>query len=222
MKLQTITNIETSAKCNLSCQYCMSPIQMKWRDVGLMSMHTFEATMDIVKKLVKKGTQREINLFGVGEPLLNEHIIDMLKMAKRISPIWPVHLNTNGIFFTEEIAKKLKDAGLDGIDITGHNHKATATSIKICKKMQLKYNVTYDFAIAPNNWAGQVDWFEPDYTYPCPWVARGQAFVMWDGAIVNCCFDAKKMNVLGNVYDTPIDAINIKPFELCGKCHQKI
>ena len=225
MKITTITNIETSAKCNLACQYCMSASQHKWRDTGLMDMDTFEATMKIVKKFVEAGTQREINLFGVGEPLLNENIIEMIKIARKTSPLWPLHLNTNAFFLTKEVADKLRTSGINHIDITGHDHFHTAKGIKILRKAGIRFNLTYDFVISPNNWAGQVDWFPADYKVICPWITRGQAFVMWNGDIVNCCFDAKKTNVLGNVKENTFDQIKeicIKEFELCKNCHQRI
>lgn len=218
----TINSIETSSKCNLSCQYCMAKEQHKWRNTGIMSIETFRNALTWIKYFSDKGTQRELNLFGIGEPLLNSSIVEMVNLARRIVPAkYRVHLNTNGVYLTEELAYALSAAGINSIDLTAHDAFHTAKAIRILKKAGIPGNISLDFITQPNNWAGQVNWFPSAVRYPCPWLHIGQAVVLSNGDIIQCCFDAKASNIIGNVGDAPHDLLT-GPFELCKSCHQDI
>ena len=223
MKPQTIMNVEVSALCNLQCVYCMSHKQAQFRSVGLMAQDTFDRVIELIKIFVSRGTQTEVNLFGTGEPLLHPKLPEFVRQARNVLPLcMPVHINTNGGLLTEQLLDKLVMAGISQIDVTGHNHFYTARALRLIRGNGVKCNVTYDFALVANNWAGQVDWFPSEVRYKCPWLHRGQLYIAWNGDILQCCFDAKASNVLGNIYDTSIDDIEIKPFELCKSCHQDI
>lgn len=223
MKPTTIMNIEVSALCNLKCQYCLSRIQNQYRRTGLMDRSTFEKCVEWVKYFLKKGTQTEVNLFGVGEPTMNSNLTEYTKILRKELPLCiNIHTNTNGGYMTEELAKGLIDAGMNQIDITGHEHSYTAKTLRLFRRLGIKTNLTYDFVIVPNDWAGQVDWFKSEVNYPCPWLHRGQLFIAWNGDILQCCFDAKATNVLGNIFKNEPDDIDCKPFGLCEKCHQTL
>lgn len=219
MKITTINSIEVSSLCNNKCQYCPAPLQSSYRKTGLMDMDIFKKALEWVLYFSRRGTQQELNLFGVGEPTLNPDLVEMAAMAKRhLSVNKPLHLNTNGVLMTPQLAMDLKKAGVDKIDITGHDHYITARTVKIFKKIGMPSTVSYDFAISPNNWAGQVDWFEPDYRYPCPWLGRGQIMVMSTGDITTCCLDAFGRGIFTNVNEN-IALAELKPFDTCSSCH---
>ncbi len=223
MKITTINSIETSSLCDNSCEYCCSPEQHKYRETGLMTLEIFEKALEWVTHYVLKGTQLELNLFGVGEPTLNKDIVEMVHRARCAMPAkLMVHLNTNGNKMTLELARALKRAGVSDIDITGHNPRATAKTIKIFKEVGIDGQLSIDFMTSPNNWAGQVDWFEPDYEYPCPWLHRGQVMIMSNGDVTRCCLDAFAKGVMGNVLTDDLSEMELTPFEVCDKCHQTV
>lgn len=223
MKPTTIMNVEVSALCNLKCVYCMAPKQSQFRPVGLMSADTFCKVIEWVKIFVSRGTQTELNLFGTGEPTLHTKLPEFVREARNALPLClPVHTNTNGGLMTEQLCDQLLNAGISQIDVTGHNHFFTARTLRMFRKKGVKCNVTYDFALVSNNWAGQVEWFESEVRYNCPWLHRGQLFIAWNGDILTCCFDAKASNILGNIHTSNIDDIDVKPFELCKTCHQDV
>lgn len=220
MRITTINSIETSSKCNLACQYCMAKDQHKYRAVGIMSLETFKRALEWVRYYSNKGTQKELNLFGVGEPLLNSNIVEMVRLAREVVPVrYRVHMNSNGIKLTEELAFALKSAGLNSMDLTAHDAYHTAKSIRIVQKAGLAGQVSLDFVIQPNDWAGQVNWFKSVVRYPCPWLHVGQCFILSNGAIAQCCFDAKAQSIMGNVNDIPGE-LEAMPFKLCETCHQ--
>lgn len=222
-RITTINSIETSSLCDNACEYCPCKDQGKYRKTGLMKVAVFERAIDVALALAEQRTQRELNLFGVGEPTLNQQLVNFVSYARRMMPFGQrLHLNTNGNDMTGELAKALKDAGIDQIDITGHNHRSTANAIRIFRRIRVPFNVSYDFALYPNNWAGQVDWFSPEYNAGvCPWLQKGQVMVMSDGSITTCCIDAFGTNIIGNIFDD-VSQIELKPFHLCKSCHHSI
>ena len=223
MNITTINSIEISSVCDNACQYCPAKDQHRYRETGFMTMETFGKVIDWVKVFIKNGTQKEINLFGCGEPTLNPHVVEMVHVARQRLPFRQVlHLNTNGKTMTRELAADLKHAGISHIDLTLHNSYDAAKTIKIFREVGIEGKLSIDPIMRPNNWAGQVDWFVPDYCAgPCPWLANGQIMVMSNGNISHCCIDAFWTGKLGNINDD-LTKIDMQPMELCKGCHHSI
>ena len=80
-----------------------------------------------------------------------------------------------------------------------------------------------DAAVYAVDWAGQVDWkfTAPTFGEPCPWKREGWCFVLADGRISTCCFDADGSGVVGHVND-PIGSVRCRPYRLCKDCHQDV
>jgi hypothetical protein len=198
-----------------------------------MDMNTYLKVMEWLKYFVRKGTQTELNLYGIGEPSLNPLLPEFIKIARGILPMrYAIHINTNGAWIdtsTIEITqaeidfvKSIRDAGISHVDVTGHHAFKTAKANRILTQMNVPGSVSHDFMLRPNNWAGQVDWFAPTYDAgPCPWVGKGQAFVLSSGDITRCCIDAFGTGVIGSVYEAPSD-IQTAPFDLCKRCHHRV
>jgi MoaA/NifB/PqqE/SkfB family radical SAM enzyme len=225
MKITTINSIETSSLCDNKCEYCPAPLQHKHRPVGSMTWDTFEIAIDWVLHLCRKGTQRELNLFGVGEPLLNINIVSFVEYARKKLPFrQKIHLNTNGNLMNEQVAMALKRAGISQIDITAHKPRSAAKTIRIFQKVGIPFVVSLDFVTRPNDWAGQVDWFKPDYYktqgMECPWLGRGQVMVMSNGDITPCCIDAFGTGIFANIHRIEdFEKLDVAAFRLCETCH---
>jgi hypothetical protein len=188
-----------------------------------MTMDVFRQTMKWIDFFVAQGTQTELNLFGIGEPTLNPHFVEMVKEARRHLPAYlPLQTNTNGNKMTDELAGALKIAGIAHVDVTGHNPYTAAKAIKCLKKYGIFGTLSVDFMLTPNNWAGQVEWFPADYKLWCGWIGRGQVMVMWDGRVTTCCIDSRAKGVVGTVYDEKLNEVMLKKWELCDKCHHLI
>ena len=223
MMINTINTIETSSICDNKCEYCPAPIQGNHRETGFMEWDIFVAAIDWVKHFCNQGTQKELNLFGIGEPLLHPKIVDMVEYARNKLPFRQIlHLNTNGNKVTLKLARELKRAGISEIDITAHKARAAANAIRIFQEVGIGGRLSLDFITRPNNWAGQVDWFHPDYHkaegWTCPWLDRGQVMVMSNGDITTCCIDAFAKGVFTHVNED-ITQARMESQPLCYDCH---
>lgn len=222
-RITSITNIEIMSMCDNACKYCPSPVLTKsdeFRKEKSMKWDTFKKAVEWVSHFASLGTQRECNLFGIGEPLLHPNIIDMVAYARNSIPERIIlHMNTNGNKMTDEIAKKLKQAGITRMTITDHRAESTVKAARALRGANIPFGVSRDAVYKPNNWAGQVEWFEPEYNYPCQWIEEGQVMVYSDGRIATCCIDAFGSGIVGSVDDNLME-IDLRPHELCQKCHQ--
>ena len=104
--------ISITDKCNLRCRYCMP------KNVELTSMEellTYEEIVSVCQQAVRIG----INRFKVtgGEPLVRRNVDGLIAMIKENPEVEQVTLTTNGILL-KDYAWKLKDAGLDGVNVS--------------------------------------------------------------------------------------------------------
>lgn len=102
----TIFTIETTNKCNLACRMC--PRQFMKRKIGTMSMSLFKKIIDEAKNY-----QNSILLHGMGEPLLDEHIIERINYAE--DNCMRVTISTNGTFLDKTNARKILKSKLSEI-----------------------------------------------------------------------------------------------------------
>lgn len=103
--------IEVSRVCNLKCHACPMGSN-KVKNKKLMSYNDFKKIIKLVNRSVK-----EISLFNFGEPLLNPHIIKMIKFAKD-NGIKIINLHSNGLLLNKELSQGLIESGLDNISVS--------------------------------------------------------------------------------------------------------
>lgn len=106
-------DVEVTSVCNLKCPFCATTFRGKIIKKGFISR-------ELVKKIIDEGADN--NLYGVkfnirGEPLLHPQIDEFIRYAKKKGLI-DVYFNTNAMPLTEDIAKKLIDAGLDRVSVS--------------------------------------------------------------------------------------------------------
>jgi radical SAM protein with 4Fe4S-binding SPASM domain len=106
-------DIEVTSACNLRCPFCATTFRGKLIKKGFMSF-------EVLKKIIDESADN--NLYGVkfnirGEPLLHPKISDFVLYAKKKGLI-DVYFNTNAMLLTEDMSKKLLDAGLDRMSIS--------------------------------------------------------------------------------------------------------
>lgn len=101
--------ISVTDRCNFDCLYCSHPVEMLPREKVLR----FE---DIVA-LVQAGKELGINKVRLtgGEPLLRRDVEKLVAMLHELDVT--VHITTNG-FMLPRLAEPLKEAGLDGLNVS--------------------------------------------------------------------------------------------------------
>ena len=213
--------LELESRCNLRCVYCPSP--NLGRPKQSMERATFLRALEWVKHFVREGTQRELNLAGIGESTLHPEFFDFIALAREAAgPHTFVNFTTNGLLFTEELAKHCQAHGVS-VFVSLHRPEKAGPAVNLARKYGVLAGVSNDPALAAINWAGQVDW-EVTATpgvRGCPWIRQGRAMAMADGRVTTCCYDATGAGVIGHVND-PIGSLKTKPYSLCRTCEQEI
>ena len=98
--------IESTAKCNLFCPMC--PRESLYFPPKDMELSLFRQIIDEAKDYLEFAVP-----YGVGEPLLNPDIYEMISYCK--SKGVPTGLSTNATTLTEAASRKLIESGLDYI-----------------------------------------------------------------------------------------------------------
>lgn len=98
--------IEVTNKCNLNCLPCSRKYLTRTKQNMLLS--DFQI---IINKLKNEDWIVPITLCGLGEPLLNHELLDMIKYAKKFN--FNVSLISNSTLLTEDLTFQLLTSGLD-------------------------------------------------------------------------------------------------------------
>jgi MoaA/NifB/PqqE/SkfB family radical SAM enzyme len=109
LKLPSNLYLEATSRCNLKCKGCIKH-RGSWepqRDVSLQEL------IMICDQLPELG---RVALHGIGEPLLNEALPDMIRYLKGRNAY--VFFNSNGILLDTHRQHQLIDAGLDELRIS--------------------------------------------------------------------------------------------------------
>lgn len=112
--------VDPSDACNFRCKFCPTG------DTKLLkSINRTPKIMDfdLYKKILRDlgefaGPIKVLRLYKDGEPLLNPHFADMVKLAKESGCILEVDTTTNGSLLTPEKNLEIVEAGLDRIYIS--------------------------------------------------------------------------------------------------------
>ena len=104
--------ISVTDRCNLRCCYCMPE---GVQDVGMKSILTFEEIWEIVRTGVSLGITH-IRITG-GEPLMRKGCGDLIRGIREIPGVETITMTTNGVLL-ENYGKQLKEAGVDGVNIS--------------------------------------------------------------------------------------------------------
>ena len=109
LKLPKVLYIETTNRCNLRCKGC------------ILYRGNWEPDRDIsLKELIRIADQlsdlEQVYLHGIGEPLLNKELPEIIRHLKRRQVY--VLFNSNGILLDERLRDGLINAGLDELRIS--------------------------------------------------------------------------------------------------------
>ena len=114
MDLMVSAMTDTSGKwqCNQKCVFCYA--------AGQQMAKTMELTTQEWKQVIDRLDDARVPMvtFTGGEPTQREDIAELVCYAKRMV----TRLNTNGVNLTPELVQKLKEAGLDSLQVTLYSY----------------------------------------------------------------------------------------------------
>lgn len=111
--------ISITDRCNFRCQFCM-PEGQEYEFYPRSEILTFEEITKIVK-ISTRLSVKKVRITG-GEPLLRRDVEKLIHMLSQIEGLEDIGMTTNG-FSLEQMAKRLKDAGLSRITVSFHSLK---------------------------------------------------------------------------------------------------
>lgn len=173
--------IEVSSLCNAKCVFCPNRSLKRKRQV--MDQETFER---IVDKMRSEGIDPPtIDLFDVGEPLLDRDLFSRIRRLKALFPKAAIRTTTNLALADEDTIRQILDCGLASIHVslnaaraetykalTGLDFDKTASSLrnliekrnaersalKITLSMVMCAENADEEALFLKEWSGKVDW----------------------------------------------------------------
>ena len=228
MKLSTITTIELANDCNLGCKYCINRLLKKedGRSVGIMSLDVFEASLYWLDILCKQGTQKEVNLNGNGESFLDPNLVKRVAMVREIVGDRFIGLSTNAVVnFTSTMVLDLFEAGLSQLDISVHHPFYARKAVDIMRRLNKPGFLNTAPIVDSHNWAGQLEEknsIEVKIDIICHPLLEGRGYIQKEGLVSPCCYDYRNLGIFGNVFDEKLMEREVKEYELCKDCHQRI
>lgn len=117
LKIPLTIQIEPSSACNFKCFYCQ---RQDGKHILKNSNLKYDSFKLLVDQLVKcnYGKVKTLMFVGLGEPLLNKDLPNMIKLAKDNKVCNIIKVITNGSLLSEETNIRLIDSGLDVLRIS--------------------------------------------------------------------------------------------------------
>ena len=117
--------IEQTKYCNFKCFYCIHSTRDEaggeFRALGHREQHMDEAFFEKILRELKEfphdGIKR-IVFSGLGEPLMNPHLPEYIRMVVEAGIAGRVEIITNGLLLTPEKSRALVAAGITNINIS--------------------------------------------------------------------------------------------------------
>ena len=106
--------ISVTDRCNMRCMYCMPYNNTEWfEDDNILS---YDEIVKLAKIFVGLGVKK-IRVTG-GEPTIRPKIESLISALSKINGIKSISMTTNGLLLSDNKAKKLKQVGLEGVNIS--------------------------------------------------------------------------------------------------------
>jgi radical SAM protein with 4Fe4S-binding SPASM domain len=100
-----VVYVEPSGYCNLKCKFCPHGISPDLLKKSFMSVNVFGKLVDDMLMFPDKA--KLLRVCGNGEPLMNKHLPDMLRLAAQEKVAPRIELLTNGLLINDDLAQLL-------------------------------------------------------------------------------------------------------------------
>lgn len=217
--INAVHQIEMTSHCNLRCRYCPSPHLPRAK--MHMERETYGLALDWAAHFVKRGTQHELNVAGIGESTMHPNFVEFLGLARgAVGFRCLLTFTTNGLLITEDLVKAILPHK-PAVFVSLHRPEKAGPAVELLRGYGLLAGVSADPSVSAINWAGQVNWHVSAPKRECFWVKQGRVFVLADGRVSRCCMDATGKGVFATVHDK-LDEHMTSPWDLCRSCDQDL
>jgi hypothetical protein len=125
-----VLQIRSITGCPLRCIYCSVDEGESSKKKNTYQVETGYLLKEINKIIGIKGADDiEAHIDGVGEPLLNKDIVNLVKGLRKNASIKIISMQTNGALLTDLLIDELKTAGLDRINLSINSLDAKTAGI---------------------------------------------------------------------------------------------
>lgn len=113
-----LVDLETVSRCNLRCPMCPT-ITEDFINKRVKPFQRGQMDMDLMTRIINEvaGKIYSLRLSWIGEPTLNKHLVDVIRLAKQKN-IKEVSFLTNGYKLKKKYFLKLLEAGIDQITVS--------------------------------------------------------------------------------------------------------
>lgn len=186
-----------------------------------MDESTYRLALGWARRYVERGTQRELNLAGIGESTLHPEFVRFVHLAREtVGEDCGLVLATNGLLVTDELARAIAPARV-AVFVSLHRPEKAGPAVEALKRAGIFAGASADPSLAATDWAGQVKWHVSSAQRQCAWVKGGQFIVFADGRVSRCAFDASGVGVMAHVGED-LDRFQTSPYALCRTCDQDV
>lgn len=117
-----VIRISPCCVCNFRCEYCtqsISEMRLAYLKMGIKGMLDYQLFKRIIDEISNSfGFVKKIVLVGMGEPLLNPQIAEMVAYISEKHAAPQTEIITNGVYLSHEMSKQLIDAKLSCLRIS--------------------------------------------------------------------------------------------------------
>ncbi len=130
--------VEATNICNFKCVYCPESFDDFEERSGGLTRLDLAAFEKISSQIAQMGGVKTLNLYMMGEPLVNLNLPDFIKIAQEKAIADRIILTTNGSLLNDNTARKLITAGLDYLRVSIYGGNASAYARKTQSKVPLE------------------------------------------------------------------------------------
>lgn len=109
--------IDPCGVCNFKCNFCVNN-NSDYLQKERHTMMEFELFEKVVSDIVEMGGVKVVNLYNLGEPLLNPRFCDMVSLLKSRYAADEVRAYSNASLLAPELNQKIIDSGIDILRIS--------------------------------------------------------------------------------------------------------
>jgi radical SAM protein with 4Fe4S-binding SPASM domain len=112
--------IDPSNGCNLACVFCPTGDEQLLKSAGrqarVMHVAVFQSIVEGLSQFPDR--IKVLHLYKDGEPLVNKHLAEFVRIAKVSNRFERVETTTNGVLLSPARSQELIEAGIDGIRVS--------------------------------------------------------------------------------------------------------